>query len=106
MEDKYRMNNKGYSEFEWEIRDSKSGEKSLLLGGQSVYSRYDPIKHVRKVAREIISNASEEQCDHIIIIGLGLGYLPRALYEQGYSNVVVWEPFPIMQESFPVCGGK
>ena len=106
MEDKCRMSIKGYSEIEWEIRDSRSGEKNLLLGGRSLYSSYDPIKHTDKVALELIRTASEEQCDHIIIIGLGLGYLPRSLYDAGFQNIIVWEPFPVMQESFSVCKGK
>jgi hypothetical protein len=96
----------GFSEFEWEIKDSKNGEKTLLLGGRAVYSLYNPTKHVDNTARELIKKATEKKCDHIIIIGLGLGYLPRSLYNLGYKKIIVWEPFPVMQQSFPLCSGE
>lgn len=96
---------KGYSEFEWEIRDARSGDKTLLLGGRAVYSTYNPIKQTNLLAQKLIAEARDENCDQIIIIGLGLGYLPRALYDAGFRRILVWEPFPIMQKSFPVCDG-
>ena len=99
------MQLKGYSEFEWEIRQSSSGDKTLLLGGRAVYSLYDPLKHAEGTAGRLLEKTEEEGCDHIIIIGLGLGYIPRALYDAGFTRIIVWEPFPVMQRSFPVCGG-
>ncbi|MEW6599422.1 MAG: tetratricopeptide repeat protein [Nitrospirota bacterium] len=98
--------NKGYSEFEWEIKESRSGVMTLLLGGRAVYSSYDPLKHAEDTARRLIENTFRDGCDQIIIIGLGLGYLPRALYEAGFRRMIIWDPFPVMQKSFPVCGGE
>jgi len=97
---------KGYSEFEWEIRDSRCGDRILLLGGRAVYSTYNPIEQTEILAHRLIAGAREEKCDHIIIIGLGLGYLPKSLYNSGYKRIIVWDPFPIMQQSFPVCSGE
>lgn len=99
------MINKGYSEFEWEIKQSRSGDLTLILGGRAVYSLYEPLKYAENTARVLIEKALAESCDHIIIIGLGLGYLPRALYDAGFRRIIVWEPFPVMQKSFPVCDG-
>jgi hypothetical protein len=101
-----QMSEKGYRELEWEIRGSEHGDRTLLLGNRAVYSLFNPIEQVNSTAHEIIKRAREENCDHIIIIGLGLGYLPRALHNLGYKKIVVWEPFPIMQQSFPICGGQ
>lgn len=100
------MINKGYSEFEWEIKQSRSGDLTLTLGGRAVYSSYEPIKYAENTARVLIEKALAESCDHIIIIGLGLGYLPRALYDAGFKRIIVWEPFPVMQKSFPICDGN
>jgi len=100
------MLTKGYSEFQWEITNSRSGEKNLLLGGRAVYSAYDPVEKTEITARRLNENAKNEKCDHIIIIGSGLGYLPRALYESGCKKIIIWEPFPVMQQSFPVCDGE
>jgi hypothetical protein len=100
------MSDKGFEEFEWEIREGRDGNKTLLLGGRAIYSTYRPVEHAESTARSLIEQAEKEKSDHLIIIGLGLGYLPRALYDLGCRNVVVWEPFPVMQKSFPVCGGK
>jgi tetratricopeptide (TPR) repeat protein len=99
------MINKGYSEFEWEIKQSRSGDLTLILGGRAVYSLYDPLKYAENTARALIEKAGSESCDHIIIIGLGLGYLPRALYDAGFKRIIVWEPFPVMQASFTLCSG-
>jgi tetratricopeptide (TPR) repeat protein len=96
---------KGYSEFEWEIKDAKSGDKTLLLGGRAVYSTYNPVEQTDKSAHKLIADAREEYCDHVIIIGLGLGYLPRSLYNAGFKRIIVWDPFPVMQGSFPLCSG-
>ena len=100
------MLTKGYTEFQWEITNSRSGEKNLLLGGRAVYSAYDPVEKTEITARRLMESAKSEKCDHIVIIGSGLGYLPRALYEAGCKKIIIWEPFPIMQQSFPVCSGK
>jgi len=100
------MGNKGYSEFEWEIKKSRSGAMTLLLGDRAVYSSYDPLKHAEDAARRLIEKTAHEGCDHIIIIGLGLGYLPGALYHAGVKRIIVWEPFPIMQKSFPEYSGE
>lgn len=100
------MHLKGYEEFEWEIRNSKKGDKTLLLGGRAVYSLRDPLEDAKKTAHSLIEKSYKENCDHIIIIGLGLGYLPRALHDSGFSRILVWEPFPVMQKSFAVCGGR
>lgn len=100
------MSNKGYSEFEWEIKQSSSGDLTLILGGRAVYSSYDPLGHAKGTARRLIEKTLQEGCDHIIIIGLGLGYLPRAIYNEGFRRVIVWEPFPMMQQSFPLCDGE
>jgi hypothetical protein len=99
------MSKKGYSEFEWEVRDSRNGDETLKLGGRLVYSSYNPLTHIESTARRLIEKGEEEDCDHVIIIGLGLGYLPRSLYNSGIEKIIVWEPFPVMQESFPVCSG-
>lgn len=97
---------KGYSEFEWEIQESRSGDMTLLLGGRAVYSSYDPLRHAEDTARRLIQTTTEQGCDHIIIIGMGLGYLPRAIYNEGFRRIIVWEPFPVMQKSFPICDGS
>ena len=96
---------KDYAEFEWEIREARSGDKTLLLGGRAVHSVYDPLTHAEDTASRIIQKTAQDGCDHIILIGLGLGYLPRALYDAGFQRIIVWEPFPGMQESFPLCDG-
>lgn len=100
------MSKKGFAEFEWEIRDSRDGDKTLLLGGRAVYSLYSPLKNADSTARSLIVQATKEERDYLIIIGLGFGYLQRSLYNLGYKNIIVWEPFPLMQKSFPVCGGE
>ena len=100
------MCNKGFSEFEWEIRESRDGSKTLLLGGRYVHSSYNPLKHAQNMARELIRQAEEKGCDHMVIIGLGLGYIPKAMYECGFKKIIVWDPFPLMQKSFPVCSGE
>jgi hypothetical protein len=102
----YPIDKKGYSEFEWEIRNSRDGDKTLLLGGRAVYSLHSPLKHAEDSALRLIKKTEEDGCDHIIMIGLGLGYLPRALYNSGFKKIIVWEPFPVMQGSFPVCDGE
>ncbi len=100
------MSKKGFVEFQWEIRDSRDGDKTLLLGGRAVYSLYSPLKNTDSTARSLIEQAKKGKSDYLIIIGLGFGYLQRSLYNLGYKNIIVWEPFPVMQKSFPVCGGE
>jgi hypothetical protein len=96
----------GFTEVAWEIRESKSGQPTLLLGNRAVYSLYDPLQDAHTLAGQLAAEMLRQQCDHLIIIGWGLGYLPQALVAAGVYKLIVWEPFPVMQQSFPPIMGE
>lgn len=100
------MQLEGENEIEWKMGKDQKGQPSLLIGERSIHSLYDAEKQADISARKILELVQSKGSNLIILIGLGLGYLPRAFHQQGFTQIVVWDPFPIMRQSLPVHGGE
>lgn len=60
---------------EYTIEQAKNGQKTLLLNGKYIYSKYNPIEDANKFIIKEFDNSSESY----LLIGLGLGYHLQAL---------------------------
>lgn len=81
-------------EAQYEIIQSKSGQPTLLLrhDGKTVgyHSRYEPLAEAEKFV-DTIENL--EEADHLLLIGVGLGYHLDAILERNPSlKVSIYEP--------------
>jgi len=75
---------------DWAVEPSRSGEPTLRLGDRYVHSRYAP----RREAADLARRTREEGGGSLILLGLGLGYLPEALVVAGAPDVVAFDPCP------------
>lgn len=99
------MKKEGYDEIEWEVITDKLGRPSLNIGHRSIHSTYDAEGQAARWAKSIIGATVKKGCNSIILLGLGMGYLPRALYKEGFKDIIVWDPFPKMRQHIPYHGG-
>ncbi|SCC90882.1 hypothetical protein SCG7109_BC_00060 [Chlamydiales bacterium SCGC AG-110-M15] len=90
---------KGCNEVEWEVIPSEKGTNALKIGKRAIHSLVDPIKQAELTADTLIQRVKKGGCTYIVIVGFGLGYLPVALLEKGFTDFVVWEPFPNMHHA-------
>ncbi|MFT4553286.1 MAG: putative Rossmann fold enzyme [Chlamydiales bacterium] len=100
------MQLEGENEIEWKMGKDQKGQPSLLIGERSIHSLYDAEMQARASVQKILEVLQAKGSNLLILIGLGLGYLPRAFHQEGFSQVVIWDPFPMMRKSLPVHGGE
>ncbi|MFT4553190.1 MAG: hypothetical protein ACI9S8_001826 [Chlamydiales bacterium] len=100
------MIKEGYDEIEWKVIEDSLGRPSLSIGHRAIHSTYDAEGQATRWAKSIISATVEKGCNSIVLLGLGMGYLPRALYNEGFKDVIVWDPFPKMRQHIPYHGGE
>ena len=76
---------------EWATEASRAGEPTLRIGERFVHSRYAPRREAESFAR----GAAGELPDGsgLVLLGLGLGYVPEALAAAG-ADAVAFDPFP------------
>ena len=68
----------------WKIQGSKIGENTLVLNDIFIYSKYRPNEDAKKW---IISEVNED-VDSYVLIGLGLGYHLKALFEMNLKKKI------------------
>lgn len=95
-----------FAEIEWKIEKDRKGNPSLSIGQRAIHSRYNALYQSHKVAKKFISHLEQKDRNLLIIIGLGLGYLPYTLHSLGWKNLLILDPFPIMRKSLPLHTGK
>ncbi|QCR31501.1 motility associated factor glycosyltransferase family protein [Lysinibacillus sp. SGAir0095] len=69
---------------QWDVIKAKNGEETLLLNGNSIYSRYRP----REDAYKWIENEFDTTKECYLLIGLGLGYHLEKLAQLAKGKVV------------------
>lgn len=69
---------------QWDVIKAKNGEETLLLNGNSIYSRYRP----REDAYKWIENEFDTTKKCYLLIGLGLGYHLEKLVQLANGKVV------------------
>ena len=82
-------------EFEIEValEAARDGTPLLCLGGRRLLSRYAPGRDADAAAARILADADRISARALVLIGGGLGELPRLLRARAECPVVVWEPF-------------
>ena len=104
---------RGLGTVAWTVELARSGHPTLLLGGSSenlhgrpVHSCYDPVREAERTARAMLAAPDAglppmpaAAARSPLLVGGGLGYLPRALRAQGAAPVVVLDPFPEITEA-------
>lgn len=82
------------TEGRWTLKSSSRGFLTLKdeKSGTFIHDPYDPMNEARELAKEIF----DPDKDEYHILGMGLGYLPYALYEmsEGTSHIYVYEEDP------------
>ena len=82
------------TEGKWTLKSSKRGFLTLKdeTDGRLIHDAFDPMSEARELAKEIF----DPDKDEYHILGMGLGYLPYALYEmsEGTSHIYVYEEDP------------
>ena len=97
----------GFAELPWAIKPSKNnGIPTLYIDTLAILSAYDPQIAANRLAQQTLESVKTTKADHIIIIGMGLGYFPKALFTQGFEKIIVWDPFPEMQNSITLQPGE
>ncbi|MEX2015518.1 MAG: DUF3880 domain-containing protein, partial [Candidatus Hydrogenedentales bacterium] len=71
------------------LQETASGEPTLRKGARYFHSRYRP----REEAERVAASAGVREGRPVLVVGLGLGYLPGVLAEWGHAVAVV-EPDP------------
>lgn len=94
----------GFQEIEWELGADQKGQHSLMIGKRPVHSLYDADGQAIMFVRSLLKEMESQEKNLLVLIGLGLGYIPKALYNQGFTDVIVWDPFPLMRHFIPVHG--
>lgn len=100
------MHAAGIAEIEWAVEPSRAGPPVLEIGGRRVHSRYDPLAEAGSLARAADAAMRERRADALILIGVGLGYLPEALRRLGRSRLLLWDPFPRLTASLPAGSAR
>ena len=67
------------------VHESSSGEPTLRQGDRYYHSRYRP----REEAERLAASAGLREGAPVLVVGLGLGYLPQLLAERGHTVAVV-----------------
>lgn len=96
----------GFEELEWKLGKDLKGNPCLQIGGRVIHSLHDAKEQAALSAERILKQLDQSNQNFLFLIGLGLGYLPQALEERGFDQMLVWDPFPLMRKNLPVFGGQ
>lgn len=96
------MQTENTPEIEWKVKPDKKGAPSLFIGNRSIHSLYDAENQASQTAKRILEKMKRKGSNYLVLIGLGLGYLPEALFSLGFFDLLVWDPFPIMRKFLPI----
>lgn len=72
------------------VERAKSDELTLILDGKAVLSRYDPGRDVQRTIADEPEGGSHRRV--LVVLGLELGYLARALWQRTQAKLHVIEP--------------
>ncbi|MGE0791461.1 MAG: 6-hydroxymethylpterin diphosphokinase MptE-like protein [Sandaracinaceae bacterium] len=70
--------------------ETPSGHLSVRIGGESLEDPRDPVH----AASMFVDRSQIERADHVVVLGVGLGYRLRHLAFVGCEHPIVYEPCP------------
>lgn len=81
------------------VLQSRSGALTLRCGNTFLHSRYDPVAEAEKLVAEAASTGA----DWVLCLGLGLGYSPRRLADNGNRVAIIETDISLLSTSMHVA---